>query len=112
MKKAILVCNRKTKTKEGNNCLWLTMYELPRLYKTKTGTTDLWYPKKDEALLVHCVDETQRPDDYQRLIKAREGAICCVHFAINDMTNKAFISQVDILSGTDNHSPDILYKTE
>ena len=112
MKKAILVSNRKKKTKEGNPCLWLTMYELPRLFKTKQGTTDLWYPKKEEALIVCCIDETVKPDDYNQLIKAREGSICCIHFSINDMTNKAYVSKVELLPGSNQHTPDQLYKVE
>ena len=112
MKKAILVSNRRAKNQQGGNCLWLTMYELPRQFKAKDGTSGLWYPKKDDALLITCIEQVSRPDDYNRLLNVREGAVCLIHFAVNDFTNKTFISQVDIAEGSNVHSADLLYKNE
>ena len=110
MKKAILVSNRKGKDNQTQaNVLWLTMYELPREFERQDGSKDLWYPKKDDAILVACISQGKQPDDYARLVNVREGAVCMVHFGVNDFTNKTFISAVDIIKGTDNHQPQVLY---
>lgn len=112
MKKAILVANRKGKDSNTNgNVLWLTMYELPREFKGKDGRTGLWYPKKDDAILIGCISQDKQPDDYANLVNVREGAVCMVHFGVNDFTNKTFISKVEVVKSTGNIPADILYKT-
>lgn len=112
MKKAILVANRKgIDNNTKSNVLWLTMYELPREFKAKDGHIGLWYPKKDDAILIACIAQDKQPDDYANLINVKEGAVCMVSFGVNDFTNKTFISKVEIVKGTGNISSDILYKT-
>ena len=110
-KKAILVSNRKSVNKETNaEVRWLTMFELPREFTTKEGKKDLWYPKKEDALLNYCVDSVKQPDDFIRLSFVPEGAICIVNFGVNEYTNKTFIASVDIVKDTDKYTPDMLYR--
>ncbi len=111
MKKAILVSKRIAKDNQSNsNVQWLTMYELPRLYKNKEGQDVLFYPKKDQALLVACISAERQPDTYKKLVNVREGAICMVTFGINEYTNKTTIANIDVVQGTGNIDPNILYK--
>ena len=109
MKKAILVQNRTGKDAQGNSCLWLTMYQLPSLFTRKDGAKDTWYPKKDDAVIITCVSQANQPHDYDRLKDVREGAICGVHFAVNDFTNKVSVGTVDVMNFSHVYSAEELY---
>lgn len=111
MKKGILVSKRTAKDKtSGNDVLWLNIYELPREYKNKDGQTALFYPKSTDAVITCCVDSQKNPNSYLELSLVNEGTILAVHFAINDYTNKSYVSSVDVIPNTNHHSKEILYK--
>lgn len=113
MKKAILVSVRKAiDEKSKSNVLWLTMYELPRTFKSKqNGENLLWYPKKDDAVLVTCISQENSPNDYQTFLDVPEGSLLGVHFGVNDYTNKTFILRVDVLAKS-NFTGEQLYVTK
>ena len=112
MKKAILVSVRKAiDEKSKSNVLWLTMFELPRAFKTKQGENSLWYPKKDDAVLVTCISEDSSPIDYQAFKNVPEGSLVAVHFGVNDYNNKTFISSIDVLIKS-NYTGEQLYGRE
>ena len=112
MKKAILVQNRTGKDSQGNSCLWLTLYQLPSLFTRKDGSKDTWYPKKDDAVIVVCINQATQPDDYNRLMKVKEGVICGVHFVVNNFTNKVVVGGVDVIKGSYEYSAEMLYIVE
>ncbi len=111
MSKAILVANRKGQDSQTNgDVLWITLYILPKLYTKTDGTTGMYYPKKEDALVTVCISKERKPDDFNKLKDVREGAICVPRYIVDDFTNKAKLSTLDVLPGTNKYTPDQLYK--
>lgn len=111
MKKALLVSRRTGLEKETKaSVIWLTMYVLPSTYTSKDGTKQLFYPKSSDAILFHCIKKDFAPDDYAKFLGTKEGAICLVHFGVNELTNKVQIRKVDVLPGSDIFNEKDLYE--
>lgn len=98
MKKAILVSNRRALDKDGKRVIWLTAYECPRSYVDKQNQEKFFYPKKEDAIFNICIQQETKPTDYEKLVKLREGALLGLHFSVNDITNKTYVSGVDVIA--------------
>lgn len=107
MKRCILCNVREGKDKETNDeLLFLTLVTLPS--KMKDG--GLWYPKKADLLITACINKTRSPKDYDDFKKVNPGALIDVTYGFNEFNNTTFIAKVDLVPGTNNYRPDILYK--
>ena len=108
MIKAILVSNRRTLDKDEKKVIWLTAYQCPRSYVDKQNQEKFFYPKKEDAIYNICIQQETKPADYEKLVKLREGALLGLHFAVNEYTNKNYVSSVDVIAPS-NFTADQIY---
>lgn len=106
MKRYILVNARVNKdTKTNANLLFLTMAKLPS--KMKDG--GLWYPKKDELILTACINEDDKPQDFEDFSTLNPGTLIDVIFGLNDFTQKVVVQSLHVVPGTNMYRNEELY---
>lgn len=106
MRRCILIstrCNKDEKT--GDELMFLTLSRLPN----KMNNGGLWYPKKDELIINTCINKTNKPDEYAKMLNVLPGTLIDVTFGLNEYNNKVFVVKTDIVEGTDVFTEDMLY---
>lgn len=107
MRRFIVVSSRVGEEKESKKpVLFLTLYRLPN--KTQSGM--LWYPKKDDALVVTCINSVSRSDEFNALKDVLPCSLVDVTFGVNEFTNKTIVASIKPVKDTVNiFDPDLLY---
>ncbi len=106
MRRCILIstrCNKDVKT--GDELMFLTLSRLPN----KMNNGGLWYPKKDELIINTCINKTNKPEEYEKMLKILPGTLIDVTFGLNEYNNKVFVVKTDVVEGTDVFTEDMLY---
>ena len=106
MKRCIVVSVKNSVDKETNeNLLFIDMYQLASL--TKSG--NLFYPKKSDALITTCINQTKRPMDFSVFEDVRPGALVDITYGVNEYTNKSFVARIDLVPNTNHFTDSDLY---
>lgn len=107
MKRCILVSIREKQDEKTNDeLLFLTCYALPVVMK-KGG---LFYPKKEDAIINVCINNSRTPIDYETFKNVVPGCLVDVQHALNEVTNKRFVSKIELVPGTNIYSASDVYK--
>lgn len=95
MKKVLLVQARVSEDKKTKErLLFVTFVALP----TKNAQTgNIWYPKNEELITVSCFGEDRAPALFSKLRKAIPGTLCGLTYGVNDLTQKLFVQDVEVL---------------
>jgi hypothetical protein len=106
MKRCVLVSIRERQDETTKDeLLFLTCYALPRVM-TNGG---LYYPKNADAIINVCINKTRAPMDYETFKNVYPGALVDIQHALNEVTNKRFVSKCDLVPNTNIYSPQDVY---
>ena len=93
MKRALVLSIRNSKDSQtGEDLAWVSLAIMPVKMQNGKG---LFYPKSSELVVNTCFGETRHPDNYVMSKKIKIGSLVNIHYVLNEMTNKAYISKIE-----------------
>ena len=105
-KRFLVVQTRQNKDKDtDDDLLYLTLFRLPN--KMKNG--NLWYPSNEKRVVVTCFNKVKKPEEYQKFLNVRPGALVDVNFGMSEFNEKPYVSEVRLVEGSFTYSDDILF---
>lgn len=102
-----LVCSNRVGTDKetGKPVRYITAYKMP----TFSSKGVLWYPKNTEAIVNIVIPEETMPMQFKDFENVKPGALIDVKYGVNEFTNKVYVADFSLVSGSDKHKVDDLY---
>ena len=106
MIRSILVSSRVGQDdKTGNKLLFMTLYRFP----TRMKNGGLWYPKKGDAVINACIDESKKADEFAFFSEILPGALVDVVLGVNDFTGKTYVASLNLACEQNPYKAEELY---